>query len=1037
MRLLVLTLILMIRVADPAQGAVWFVSTNGNDAFSGTSWALAKRSVIHAMTVASDADEIWVGRGRYVEHITMKAGVALLGGFSGVETGSVHRDWNLNVCTLDGSASGAVITITAAGAGRNTRVDGFTITRGRAIHGGGVRIVAAAPTLANNRIVGNISLGYGAGVSCRDFDPFSGLSALIAGNIIADNYAADLEGDGAGIACIGSSPTITNNVIVRNNAAQTGGGIACWRHSQPLIANNFIGYNSARLLAGAETGGPGSDPPRASAGGGGIFASATDLDGRPIVGAVSAPTIVNNVIVANGGYTSDRVFSGGGITLLDSRLGSGVVFNNTIVANNGPGVFWANTAPHLTNNIVAFNTIGLQQWNIGVTTHSLAFNCVYGHTLQGTNSDYLGLSNSTGIAGNISEDPRFANARIGDLHLQPDSPCVNAGAEGAFPAGWTDIDGQARILAGRPDLGADESDGTSWEVPTPVYHVHPEGNDGNSGLGWTMARRTVQSAIHSAAVGGGEVWVAAGTYEERLRLGAYVHLFGGFSGTERSRSERNPAANPTILDGSSAGTVLTSVGAGFGVSTVDGFTLQHGVKVTETLTGDAMGGGILCQVSSPIITNNRIIENSVGHPNLSDHAHGGGIACYLSYARIANNLVATNEVWNRFDGMGGGIYCLDSSPSIEANSILGNQARSGPGIGSEGSAPWIVGNLVAENRGRTLVPFHMGALQGGITAILSQGVVIRGNTVSRNVAAQGAGLCVESSFNVRLENNVITDNQSLDPSSGSAVGGLGGGLYFSGGGNTDTAGDLILNNTVVGNTATGFFGMEQGGGMALVVLGTNLTVANNLVVSNSSGLWRYPTFPAHAPVLRNNCVNNGGVDYVNLTAGATDFLADPLFVDRAAGDFRLLQNSPCIDRAADSPVPSDDRDLVARPLNGDLMGAAIADVGAYEYVHPTADTDGDGMTDAGEVMAGTNPVDQTSWLRLAARLIQNPSGILLSWLSVEGRRYGVDFTTRLAPAADWQILAGGLVGSGAAMEVRDDDVSAPQRFYRLNVETSP
>ena len=124
--------------------------------------------------------------------------------------------------------------------------------------------------------------------------------------------------------------------------------------------------------------------------------------------------------------------------------------------------------------------------------------------------------------------------------------------------------------------------------------------------------------------------------EISLDYGAYVHLFGGFSGTERSRSERNPAANPTILDGSSAGTVLTSVGAGFGVSTVDGFTLQHGVKVTETLTGDAMGGGILCQVSSPIIANNRIIENSVGHPNLSDHAHGGGIACYLSYARIAN-----------------------------------------------------------------------------------------------------------------------------------------------------------------------------------------------------------------------------------------------------------------------------------------------------------------------------------------------------------------------------------------------------------------
>src|SRR5512138_1481672 len=95
-----------------------------------------------------------------------------------------------------------------------------------------------------------------------------------------------------------------------------------------------------------------------------------------------------------------------------------------------------------------------------------------------------------------------------------------------------------------------------------VIHVKPTGSDGNSGLDWDHAKATVTAAIQTAAAGD-EIWVAAGTYNERIRnkvsgeLSVDVALYGGFAGTESARDERSVPDNPTILDGGAAGSVVT------------------------------------------------------------------------------------------------------------------------------------------------------------------------------------------------------------------------------------------------------------------------------------------------------------------------------------------------------------------------------------------------------------------------------------------------------------------------------------------------
>ena len=83
--------------------------------------------------------------------------------------------------------------------------------------------------------------------------------------------------------------------------------------------------------------------------------------------------------------------------------------------------------------------------HIGTNSPIIAYNNVFGNTLQGVSTNYEGISDATGTSGNISADPKLANTRIGDYHIQPDSPCVNAGSSAAVGVDWTDIDGQSRI----------------------------------------------------------------------------------------------------------------------------------------------------------------------------------------------------------------------------------------------------------------------------------------------------------------------------------------------------------------------------------------------------------------------------------------------------------------------------------------------------------------------------------------------------------------------------------------------------------------
>ncbi len=156
---------------------------------------------------------------------------------------------------------------------------------------------------------------------------------------------------------------------------------------------------------------------------------------------------------------------------------------------------------------------------------------------------------------------------------------------------------------------------------------------------------TIQSAINAASPGD-TVQVAAGIYEERIRLRSGVTVQGDPYETAIVGYTDSPIVTEKPI------VKAENVGAN---TKIDGFLIMG---------GDAWpGGGIFCDNSSLIISNNIIALN-----NAQDI--GGGIFCDGASPKIVNNIILLNSAHNNY---GGGIAFRDSDPIIVNNTVTENE----------------------------------------------------------------------------------------------------------------------------------------------------------------------------------------------------------------------------------------------------------------------------------------------------------------------------------------------------------------------------
>jgi hypothetical protein len=382
----------------------YYVTTDGDDTFDGSSWTNAFRTISYAVDQAKAAVDpatddavIYAGEGSFdvTAQVTLDEPIAIIGGTApGATTATSIRRY--------GAVTFRVFLLDSSGARLEDLevLNGYTSSADQ--HGANIRILDG--TVARCSIRGG---------SARNYNNGGGIS--MAGGVVEDS---EILNNKVWVASTGQT-------LLGCGVHMTGGVLR-----RCVIRNNFSDFGTSTTGS------------RAARGMG--------------VAVVGAEAILESCLILENTLSTpasgDSGSTGAGVFVASS---GGTVRNCTIVSNACNNTKTAIPCAGLSqqggtvlNSIVSGNTYGANVRATGATNY---FDNGSAQTVT-----YSCAPELAGGTGNLASDPAFLNP-ANDFHLDGStSPCVNAGLNESWMTSATDLDGMARRQGGTVDMGAYE-----------------------------------------------------------------------------------------------------------------------------------------------------------------------------------------------------------------------------------------------------------------------------------------------------------------------------------------------------------------------------------------------------------------------------------------------------------------------------------------------------------------------------------------------------------------------------------------------------
>ena len=885
---------------QPVAADVRYVSPTGLHVPPFASWTDAATNVQAAIDVCAPGDLVFVTNGVYgltaTVRVTNQVVLASVNGRDAtrLDAGALPAGQDavfLQYGTLDGftvsnaprhgikSEYGAVLNCLVTHA-RYNGIDSYTTPR----------VVADSRLIVSNTIVRKSATNgiYTCAVDTRIENCLVAESGGTGVSLRQNDTVAPIQVPRVSNFLIRASTVVSN--------ANSGIGLAFWNYdgslpAVPITVVDCIVEDNVGVRGGGISDGAGEWNPDRSTG---VQISKTVIRNNSAMGGGGiwfmpnrSPTIRASIIEDN-----QATGDGGGIYLYGSSGSArSCLLRGNDSAGSGGGIYQSGGGV-LQNCTVVRNGAARGGGAYG----GAARNCIVYYNVATDYSNSFGVtflhSDSSPLPagiGNIAEAPRFAG--YDNWRLVADSPGIDQGDSGLVVDDY-DLDGEPRIWGDGVDMGCDE-----FYLP---------------GLGGPLAVE-IESSVDRAVVG---TPISFHCNVDGAPV-AYLWQFSdGYAVSNTPHVDRSFATAGTFVatvvawnpDGAATNSLAVEIFPGFtnfvspGGGHVYPFTnwpdaatnIQAAIAANmdggQVLVADgAYDSGGLAIAAGPtnrIALTNALEVVSLNGPDqawIVGNGPCGDAAVRCAYVGAGARLVGftlTNGHTRASgdtlqDQSGGGAWC-ESNGTVAECRLLGNEASySGGGV------------------------YHGSVL---------------GSTLQGNRAAQGGGAA-----NAALRQCVVSSNMAT---------GNGGGAY----------GGTLENALVLGNQA------EYGGGAADALL-LHATVAENFAAQSGGGIYRGI---ASNSILYFNSAGNGWSNYFNAVCRYScttpdpqslgNVTNDPRFVERAAGIFFLLTNSPALDAAAPSDLALDLAGM-PRPAAGRPGGTATPDMGAYEltpahYVSP-------------------------------------------------------------------------------------------------------